>query len=488
MLASAVVVAPWNAGYSFAEGEPSDTKGNPPVASGEPSASEAATSGAEAALPATAPVEPEALPPSPSGVSAATAGVSQPAPAAEITFEALKQETFDVARRLSDDFPNSTDGLALLGSVYWHYSNSVEATRCWQQCIERDPKRADAYHGLAAIAVIKGDFEDAAQLSLKAQALEPNLPGSYGRYAEALMGLGKPKEAVAALEKEIELSPHCGVYFRLMGQAHLQCQEFEKARQDFEKALELLPSDSMSHHGLSHAFARLHQPDSAKQHAEQFNALRAKEKGKETVVLDERRKEVDQRVWASRVAAKTYTDAALPYLASGNSEKAEQYWRRAASLDPKNAVCRQHLVESCMKRQQGNEALEFCEQLRAIDPDNAIYQLNTGVLLAQLQQFDQAEETLRKAIQLAPNHPNAYRSLILLLTSRNHRLDEAKTLAQKLVEVEPTSFNYVTLGDVCYRNADLPGALAAMKRASELEPGSERIGRAYQWLQQRERK
>ena len=112
--------------------------------------------------------------------------------------------------------------------------------------------------------------------------------------------------------------------------------------------------------------------------------------------------------------------------------------------------------------------------------------MHAGVLHAELQQWDAAEEALRKGIELAPQRTPGYRALVQVLMSANRKLSEAKALARKLAELKPDAGNYFLLSEVCEREGDLAGALAARRRAAELDPGSEKIRKAYKRLQQKE--
>jgi tetratricopeptide (TPR) repeat protein len=174
------------------------------------------------------------------------------------------------------------------------------------------------------------------------------------------------------------------------------------------------------------------------------------------------------------------------YNGYGQSQKAEEYWRRAATLDAKNTASRVQLVDLYRRTRRAQEAVGLCEQLRKIDPKNATYHLRTGVLFAELKRFDAAEEAVRAAIELSPEFAAGYRTLAEVLLLSNQKLTEAKALAQKAVELAPTARHYSLLGQACSRNQDRAGALAAMKRAAELAPDNEEIQRAYKALQERQ--
>ena len=118
----------------------------------------------------------------------------------------------------------------------------------------------------------------------------------------------------------------------------------------------------------------------------------------------------------------------------------------------------------------------------------ALYHLNTGVLLAQMQRFDAAEQSLRKGIELAPKRTPGYHSLLQVLMYGTKDFSQAKLVAEQLVELEPTAGSYTILSEACHHDNDLPGALAAIGRATELDPDSERLKSVQKWLQEEETK
>ena len=390
-----------------------------------------------------------------------TAPPDEPLPT---TVEGMKEETFAVARQLMNDYPRRTDPLGLLGTVYRQYGDTAEAVKCWERVLARNPRRADACHGLGMVALAKGEPEQAADYWRKAQEIDPRLPGVYGRYAMALMEMGKLDEAVAALERELRNSPPANEWYHLLGQAHLQLRNYDKARDNYLKALELRAEDSGTCYGLSLAYARLGQAEKSREYRERFQRIRSEE---ERASSARRRAEPD-RVWAARVLADTLRAAGVLYAADGAWWKAERHWRRAAALDPKNVLCRQHLVDLLVQLRRTDEAIPFCEQLRTIDPKNPTYHLNTGVLLARVGRLDEAERALRASIEAAPQRAIGYYSLARLLMMAKDRLGEARDAAQKLVELEQTAGNYAVLAEAHYRAGDLASARAALAEARKL--------------------
>ncbi len=398
------------------------------------------------------------------------------------TEAALKEEMFAVARQLLKDLPNDADAIGLMGTVCSIYGDTAGAVTWWQKGLEIDPRRASAYHAMAIVARQKGDYPKATELWRRASEINPDLQAMYYPYAEALLEMGKPEEAIAVAGKGLSIRPDDRETHLLLGKAYLQLKEYGKAVDHYEKARGLRPDDSRSYYGLAAVCARQGQTDKARQYTEQFKKLRDEE---DRARVDKRRS-TDTQAQVVKNLSQVRAIAGRLYAAHGNLEKAEEHWRRAAALDPGDKACRQELVDLYMGTGRKRQALTFLEQLRAIDPKDAVYHLNTGVLLTRLERLDAAEEAVRKAIELAPDLAAAYRSLARILLLRNRGLPEAEALARKLVELEPAATNYGLLGEVCAQAGDLPGARAALERAMQLDPGNEEFRAAHKRLQGRE--
>src|SRR5207253_1260492 len=81
-----------------------------------------------------------------------------------------------------------------------------------------------------------------------------------------------------------------------------------------------------------------------------------------------------------------------------------------------------------------------------------------------------AEQCFQKVQQLAPQWAEGYRALAELYLRANRKTDQARVLAGKVLELEPSGSHYYLLAVACLKNNDRTGALEAVKKALALNP------------------
>ncbi len=322
------------------------------------------------------------------------------------TVDALQKEAFEVAARLAKDYPNKTDPIGLLGMVHIHLGNAVEAMECWRQCLKLDPNRADVYLAMGRLSLNQEKYREAASQSRKAMELDPQLPMTRSILAQALLGLGTPREAVSLLKHAIKISSDAGhngglsEHYRLLGKSHQLLGEREKAREDYQKAIQIDPQSAEAHYGLATVCRILGQRDEARQHLEKFQALRSKN----LAAYMSRRAKASDAGWVRHVTAKTHIDAASVYRAHGRLREAEEHWRKAALLEPNNVVCRRELARLYERTGGYMQSMEICRQLVEIEPKKAVYHLNIGILYARMNRIGAALVSVRRAMELNPGN------------------------------------------------------------------------------------
>lgn len=97
-----------------------------------------------------------------------------------------------------------------------------------------------------------------------------------------------------------------------------------------------------------------------------------------------------------------------------------------------------------------------------------------AMMAEKLLRVDEMERTLRRVIELKPDHHHAYNALGYSLAERNQRLPEARQLIAKALDLAPNDpFITDSLGWVEYRMGNHEQALAHLKRAYASRPDTE---------------
>ena len=120
------------------------------------------------------------------------------------------------------------------------------------------------------------------------------------------------------------------------------------------------------------------------------------------------------------------------------------------------------------------EAFELLGQALQKSPDQPDLLYDHALTAEKLDRFDVLESSLKRLIQLKPDHAHAYNALGYSYAERNLRLPEAKQLIEKALELAPADFFIIdSLGWVLYRMGDLKGAARELRRAWEGRPDGE---------------
>ena len=397
-------------------------------------------------------------PPNPSpdpGTAAAPTGHEvEPIKLAGLTIEqqvtALREATTKLAEALVARFPQEATADVLLGDVHRRFGRSAEAVACWRHALEMDPHRISAYDRIAIVDMERGQFEEALLLWRRVLALDSASPSIHGKLGRALMALGRQDEAIAALKKEVEISPRSAPTFYLLGQAYHQKDSFEEAIGYYEKAMTVEPNSPAVCYGLATAYARLNDPEKARQYREKFRALSAQQREDRPYGFSPE----DDLVKAREDFVDHAMRGATLEQAKGRIPSAAALLHQAAAVDPNHIACRKKLAALYQSTGKLPEALRQCEQVARLQPTDPTCQLLIGTLALQLKQPGKAESAFKKLIELAPRESVGYRELARLCLGSDKRLNEARRLAERAVELAPVAPNYSVAGQVYSRAGD----------------------------------
>jgi len=133
-------------------------------------------------------------------------------------------------------------------------------------------------------------------------------------------------------------------------------------------------------------------------------------------------------------------------------------------------------VEAQVLRSAGrfDEAFRRLDEALAQQPDEVDLLYDHAMAAEKIDRIEILEKSLRRLIELRPDHAHAYNALGYSLADRGLRLDEAQQLIDKALQLAPKDAHIIdSLGWVLFRRGDLAGAIRELRRAFELLPEAE---------------
>ena len=159
----------------------------------------------------------------------------------------------------------------------------------------------------------------------------------------------------------------------------------------------------------------------------------------------------------------------------GKLDAARDYLHRVSADNPDQEV--QLTVAEAQLLRDANRNREAFDLLGAAlgrQPEQPELLYDYAPTAEKLEQYDTLESNLRKLIAVRPDHAHAYNALGYSFAERNLRLPEARKLIERALELSPEdSFIIDSMGWVQYREGDLKGAAATLRRAYDGRPDAE---------------
>jgi len=259
-------------------------------------------------------------------------------------------------------------------------------------------------------------------------------PGSIPevQFLIALMHAGRFPELEAAARKALELQPHSGFIWQLLGLA-LSKQGKDAIRAHTE-AVKYGPSDPVAHLNLGNALGRAGLLQEAAASYRRALALRPE-------------------------LVEALNNLADVELEQGDLEAASASLRRAVELRPDFAEAQQNLGKALLRLGRYEEALESCKKAVHLAPGSPQAHNSLGNVLARLGQFDAAIASFRRCIALWPEFAEAHANLANAIRSTG-RLDEAAEEYRLALRIKP---------EFVAAYAELATSLRLLRRTAEAE-------------------
>ena len=119
-----------------------------------------------------------------------------------------------------------------------------------------------------------------------------------------------------------------------------------------------------------------------------------------------------------------------------------------------------------MSIHQDTQALDAIEKAIAINPKRDSYYFERGALLERMGRNEEAIASMKKALEINPNHSNAHNFIGYLYATRNIELDKALEHLEQAISIQPRNGYFLdSLGWIYYKKGDMEQALTHIQRA-----------------------
>ncbi len=174
-----------------------------------------------------------------------------------------------------------------------------------------------------------------------------------------------------------------------------------------------------------------------------------------------------EHIWAKFELAKI--------LIRQNSEKAERLIQDCLEMDPNESAFWGMLGNIQMRKKQWKVALTSLTKSLALDPQQTLALVNTGICYSELKDFEKAIATFENAIEQDPGHYNSYTNLAVVY-NRTGKLDLAYSYYLQALQINPNLANAV-YGLACVHalKSEKNEALHFLERSFQLDSRLRRL-------------
>jgi Flp pilus assembly protein TadD len=387
-----------------------------------------------------------------------------------------------LARLLASDGTAAANGFLQLGRLLAGNPDKQANLRVVRSLAAKYPDLPQAHLALAQAALAANDEAGALAETRRAAQLQPGWEAPAIFEAQILQRKS-PAQAGKALAGFLDQYPKAREarlsYARLL----VAERRLPEARAEFEKLLAAHPKDSDVIYAVGLLAAQLKDYATAETNLKRLLDLGFRDPNGVRFTLGQVAEE--QKNW------KAATDW---YLSIQRGEHYLPSRLRAASVmakEGKLAEAREFLhtvnvsgeeriqlliAEAQLLREanQHREAFELLGKALEAQPEQPELLYDHALTAEKLERFEVLEGSLRKLIQLKPDHAHAHNALGYSFAERNLRLPEARKLIERALELAPEDYYIVdSLGWVLYRMGDLNGAAEQLRHAYLGRPDGE---------------
>jgi Flp pilus assembly protein TadD len=387
-----------------------------------------------------------------------------------------------LARLLASDGAAAANGFLQLGRLLASNPDKQANQHVVRRLAAKYPDLPQARLALAQAAFAADDEAGALAEARRAAQLQPGWEAPAIFEAQVLQRRS-PAEAGKALAGFLDQFPKAREarlsYARLL----VAERKLPEARAQFEKLLDAHPNDGDVIYAVGLLAAQLKDYATAETNLKRLLDLGFRDPNGVRFTLGQVAEE--QKNWQAATDWYLSIQSGEHYLPSrlrtagvmakaGRLAEAREFLRTVSASGEQRIQLLIAEAQLLREANQHREAFELLGKALEAQPEQPELLYDHALTAEKLERFEVLEGSLRKLIQLKPDHAHAHNALGYSFAERNLRLPEARKLIERALELSPEDYYIVdSLGWVLYRMGDLPGAAAQLRRAYLGRPDGE---------------
>jgi Flp pilus assembly protein TadD len=384
---------------------------------------------------------------------------------------------------LTSEGVNLENGFMQLNRLISSNPDKAANTRLVRKLASKYPQLPEAHFAVGQAALAASEDDAALASARRAQELRPEWEAAVMLEAQALQKKS-PSAAAKRLGDYVAKNPNAAEarlnYARLL----VLDKRYAEARGEFQKVLDANPNNPDVAYAVGVLAFQLKEYGVAEQTLKRVLSMRYRDPDAVRYLLGqiaEEQKRWPQAIqWYEQIQegdhalnARMRTAGAI--AKQGKLDEARKYLQQVVTDNPAEEV-QLTVVEAQLLRDANKHGDAFALLGEALkrQPEQPELLYDYALTAEKLEKFDLLESNLRKLIQVRPEHAHAYNALGYSFADRNTRLPEARKLVEKALELSPEDYYIVdSMGWVQYREGDLKGAAATLRRAYTGRPDAE---------------
>ncbi|HYX64237.1 MAG TPA: tetratricopeptide repeat protein [Burkholderiales bacterium] len=347
----------------------------------------------------------------------------------------------------------------------------------------RHDKLPQAHFAVAQAAALAGDDGEALKAIRRAEELRPDWDSAV-LFEAQLLQKNSTAEAAKRLGEFVAAHPDSRDARLGYARALVMDKRLPEARKQFEAVLAANPGNTELVYAVGVLAFQLKDYPLAEENMKKLLGMSYRDPDAVRYILGQIAEE--QKDWPRAVqwydqikdgehAMPARLRTANAMAKQGKLDAARDYLHKVVVDNPDDqvqvTVAEAQLLRDAKRYQ---EAFDFLGGELKKDPEEPELLYDYALTAEKVDRFDVLENSLKKLIQVKPDHAHAYNALGYSLADRNERLPEARKLIEKALELAPDDYFIVdSMGWVQYREGNLKGAAQTLRRAYDGRPDPE---------------